>query len=270
MNNIADKLYLKFDKEDKNIKRICCKTKILSFLDDVRKLLSLPYTCLDYTKDDIASLLSQIEKKLKEILEDVNNEDVNKNTSLFMNSIENIYDEMRLTLDSILNGDPACFSYQEIVLSYPGYEAILSYRISNIFYKMKEYLLSRIISEETHKNTGIDISAGASIGKGFFIDHGTGIVIGETAIIGDNCKLYQGVTLGALSLNKGRGLIGVKRHPTIKDNVTIYSNASIFGGETIIGSNSTIGANVYLTSSVEDNSLVYLSNTGIKIVSKNK
>lgn len=265
---IINTLYSKSKDHNHSIKRICSKDKIICFYNDVKKLLSFSYTCSTYTISDISSSITMIENKLKEILIDVENEEVDKHTKIFISSLPDIYDEMRLTLDAIYNGDPACDSYQEIVLSYPGYDAIISYRIAHFFYKINERLIARIISEEAHKNTGIDISSGCKIGKSFFIDHGTGIVIGETAIIGNNVKLYQGVTLGALSLTKGNRLKGIKRHPTILDNVTIYSNASIFGGDTIIGANSTIGANVYLTSSVSDNSLVYLSDTGIKIVSK--
>ena len=206
--------------------------------------------------------------KLKDILTAFDDSEIEKDVKNFMNSLSLIFSLMKGTLKATLNGDPACISYQEIVLSYPGYEAILSYRIAHELYKINQILLSRIITEEAHKNTGIDINPGATIGENLFIDHGTGIVIGETTVIGNNVKIYQGVTLGALSLLKGRELKGVKRHPTIEDNVTIYSNASILGGKTIIGKNSTIGANVYLVSSLEENTIVYLSESGIKKMRK--
>ena len=169
---------------------------------------------------------------------------------------------------SIYNGDPSCNSISEVILIYPGFKAITSYRIAHIFYINKEYFIARTISEYAHSLTGIDINPGASIGENFFIDHGTGIVIGETCIIGNNVKLYQGVTLGALSLKDGRELKNKKRHPTIEDNVTIYSGASIFGGDTIIGKNTIIGSNVFITKSVSSNSLIKINKYNIEKITK--
>lgn len=153
-------------------------------------------------------------------------------------------------------GDPAAKSVEEVILAYPGLEAIVVHRIASYFWKAGMPLLPRIMSEHVHSKTGIDIHPGATIGKRFFIDHGTGVVIGETALIGDDVKLYQGVTLGALSVKKEEGQ--AKRHPTIEDGVTIYSGATILGGKTVIGSGSVIGGNVWLTESVPPNSKVYL------------
>lgn len=215
-------------------------------------------------KNNIDSIYEIVSKLLQEF-NDLNYKD---DAIKFINSLIDIDKYMKSTIEVTLSSDPSINSIQEIVLTIPGFDAILSYRIAHVFYNMNQLLLSRIISERAHNKTGIDINPGAIIGDRFFIDHGTGIVIGETTVIGNNVKIYQGVTLGALSLDKGKQLHGVKRHPTIKDNVTIYSNASILGGNTIIGENSTIGANVYLTSSVNGNSLVYLCDTGIKIVNK--
>ena len=169
---------------------------------------------------------------------------------------------------SIYDGDPACNSIGEVILIYPGFKAITSYRIAHIFYLNKEYFIARTISEYAHSLTGIDINPGATIGDNFFIDHGTGIVIGETCIIGNNVKLYQGVTLGALSLKDGRQLKNKKRHPTIEDNVTIYSGASIFGGDTIIGKNTIIGSNVFITKSVPTNSLIKINKYNIEKITK--
>jgi serine O-acetyltransferase len=149
-------------------------------------------------------------------------------------------------------GDPAARSIEEVILSYPGLEAILIYRIAHFLFEQKLPLIPRIMSEYIHGKTGIDIHPGAQIGEGFFIDHGTGVVIGETTIIGNNVKLYQGVTLGALSVRKD--LCGKKRHPTIQDNVTIYANATILGGETIIGEGQTIGGNSWIIQSVKPKS----------------
>ncbi len=172
------------------------------------------------------------------------------------------------TLDAIMEGDPASDSYSEVALCYPGFYAITNYRIGHVLYQLGEKTLGRLVTEDAHRKTGIDINPGALIGDHFFIDHGTGIVIGETAVIKDHVKLYQGVTLGALSLSKGKLLKGLKRHPTIESHVTIYSNASIFGGDTIIGEHTTIGANVYLTNSVNPYSIVFLGKEGIRQIPK--
>ena len=184
-----------------------------------------------------------------------NNPDLND----FMKQLDDISVILKKDLEFFFDSDPACKSYEEIILTYPGFRAIFSYRISHIFYNQKEYLPARIISEYAHSKTGIDIHPGAKIGEYFFIDHGTGIVIGETTIIGHHVKIYQGVTLGALSLKNGRGLENEKRHPTVCDNVTIYANASIFGGETIIGSNVIVGANCIVLKSVKENERVTLT-----------
>jgi serine O-acetyltransferase len=159
----------------------------------------------------------------------------------------------KIQLDTIAayNGDPAAHSKEEVILSYPGLEAIVIHRIANFLYKNGIPIIPRIMSEHVHGKTGIDIHPGATIGESFFIDHGTGVVIGETCVIGKNVKIYQGVTLGALSPRKGQSLAGVKRHPTVCDNVTIYSGASILGGETVIGEGAIIGGNSFITESVE-------------------
>ena len=150
------------------------------------------------------------------------------------------------------DGDPAAGSKEEVIFSYPGLYAIFVYRVAHELYASGVPLIPRIMTEYAHGATGIDINPGATIGEYFFIDHGTGIVIGETTIIGNHVKLYQGVTLGALSPRGGHTVVG-KRHPTVGDNATIYSNASILGGETVIGANSVIGGNSFLTSSVDEN-----------------
>ena len=154
------------------------------------------------------------------------------------------------------DGDPASLSKEAIIFSYPGFNAIFTYRIAHELYLRKVPFIPRIMTEYAHSRTGIDINPGATIGEYFFIDHGTGVVIGETTEIGQNVKLYQGVTLGALSTRQGQLLEGVKRHPTICNNVTIYSNASVLGGETVIGANSTIGGNAFITESVPANTRV--------------
>ncbi len=157
-------------------------------------------------------------------------------------------------------GDPAAHSNMEIVMSYPGLLAIATHRIAHELYKQDVHLLPRVMSEYAHSRTGIDIHPGATIGKGFFIDHGTGVVIGETCVIGENVRIYQGVTLGALSFRKdadGHLVKGIKRHPNVEDDVIIYANATILGGETTIGRGSVIGGNVWLTHSVPPESRIF-------------
>jgi serine O-acetyltransferase len=161
---------------------------------------------------------------------------------------------------SMFDGDPAARGHDEIIFSYPGLYAISVFRVAHELFLMNIPLLPRIMTEYAHSETGIDIHPGATIGKRFAIDHGTGVVIGETTVIGDNVRIYQGVTLGALSLppDAGERYKGVKRHPTIEDNVIIYSGATILGGNTVIGKGAVIGGNVWLTESVPDNTRVFL------------
>ncbi|GHV96184.1 serine acetyltransferase [Spirochaetia bacterium] len=164
---------------------------------------------------------------------------------------------LSLDMEANFRGDPAAKSFEEVILSYPGFQAITVYRVAHYFWKAQVPLIPRMMSELVHGRTGIDIHPGAEIGESFFIDHGTGVVIGETTVIGKNVKLYQGVTLGALSVKKEEG--NRKRHPTIEDDVTIYSHATILGGETVIGQGSTIGGNVWITESVPPGTMVYTS-----------
>jgi len=172
-----------------------------------------------------------------------------------MNGLPEIYKTLLTDIDAIHAGDPAAKSKFEVIRTYPGIFAISYYRLANYMHNLGIPLLPRILTEHAHSKTGIDIHPGASIDTHFFIDHGTGITIGETCTIGKHVKLYQGITLGALSVSKN--LSSTKRHPTIEDNVVIYSGATILGGETIIGHNSVIGGNVWLTNSVPPYSKVY-------------
>ena len=166
-------------------------------------------------------------------------------------------------------GDPAATSADEIIFCYPGLYAITVYRLAHVLYDLGVPMLPRIMTEYAHGVTGIDIHPGAAIGNYFFIDHGTGIVIGETTIIGEYVKIYQGVTLGGLSTRAGQGLRGKKRHPTIEDNVTIYANASILGGETVIGRDSVIGANAFITHSVPEATTVSIKSQELQFRSRN-
>jgi len=173
----------------------------------------------------------------------------------FLNKLPEIIEKLNLDAQEILDNDPAANTIEEVYLAYPGFYAIAVYRFSHEFYLINMPLIPRLMSEYAHRLTGVDINPGAIIGSPFFIDHATGIVIGETAIIKNHVKIYQGVTLGALQVSKD--MRHKKRHPTVEDNVTIYANATILGGKTTIGKNSTIGGNVWITESIPENSLVY-------------
>jgi serine O-acetyltransferase len=173
----------------------------------------------------------------------------------FLFELPEILESLNLDAQELVNNDPASNNIEEVYLAYPGFFAIAIYRFSHKLFKLKVPLIPRLMSEYAHSKTGTDIHPGATIGNYFFIDHATGTVIGETCIIKDHVKIYQGVTLGALQVSKE--LKNVKRHPTVEENVTIYANATILGGETIIGKNSIIGGNVWITESIPENSLVY-------------
>jgi serine O-acetyltransferase len=190
------------------------------------------------------------------VFEVINNEEkVKEHTSSFFSSLPRIYQRLLKDADAILKSDPAAKSIEEVMAAYPGFYATVVYRLTHELWLMGIPFLPRFFSEYAHSKTGIDIHPGAEIGDAFAIDHGTGIVIGETTVIGNRVKIYQGVTLGALSVDKD--CASRKRHPTIEDDVVIYSGATILGGDTLIGSGSVIGGNVWLTYSVPINSVVY-------------
>lgn len=182
----------------------------------------------------------------------------------FFETIPKIREYADTDVQAAFNGDPAAFNKDEIIISYPGLFAVLVNRIAHELYLLGVPLIPRIMTEYAHSETGIDIHPGATIGKYFFIDHGTGIVIGETMIIGDNVKIYQGVTLGALSTRGGQALKSKKRHPTIEDNVTIYSGASILGGETVVGKNVVVGGNAFITKSIPEGAKVSIKNQELR------
>lgn len=177
-------------------------------------------------------------------------------TFAFLEKIPKIREYIETDIQAFYDGDPAAYNKDEIICTYPGLYAIFSNRIAHELFLLGVPLIPRVMTEYAHSLTGIDIHPGTTIGKYFFIDHGTGIVIGETTEIGNNVKIYQGVTLGALSTRGGQNLRGKKRHPTIRDNVTIYSGASILGGDTVIGRNVVIGGNAFITSSIPDGAKV--------------
>ncbi len=180
---------------------------------------------------------------------------VEKNTAIFFEVLPKLYHQLIKDANATLEFDPAATSIEEVLVAYPGFYATAVHRIAHQLHSQKIPTLPRLLSEYAHGKTGIDIHPGATIGERFTIDHGTGIVIGETAIIGNNVKIYQGVTLGALNVNKASA--SKKRHPSIQDNVVIYSGATILGGKTVIGHDSTIGGNVWITNSVDPYSIVY-------------
>ncbi|MEX2442451.1 MAG: serine O-acetyltransferase EpsC [Alkalispirochaeta sp.] len=195
----------------------------------------------------LARLLAPLEPRMKWGSRDV--------ATTFIDDLPAVYEMLREDATAIHEGDPAAESIDEVIAAYPGFYAIAAYRIGHCFYKLGVPVFPRIITEYAHRRTGVDIHPGAHIGRSFFIDHATGIVIGETTEIGHNVKLYQGVTLGALSVAKD--MRSTKRHPTIEDRVIIYANATILGGKTVVGHDSIIGGNAWITSSIAPYSTVY-------------
>lgn len=231
--------------ENKNYRIYTVRNNLSMLLEDVLYNLSKQISVVlkylpQFEAMDEATLLSEGEK-------------------ISLQFFERLTEVRRLTqtdLDAAYDGDPAAFNKPEIIFSYPGQFAIMVNRIAHELHLLGVPIIPRIMTEYAHTKTGIDIHPGATLGEYFFIDHGTGIVIGETAEIGNNVKIYQGVTIGALSTREGQKLHGKKRHPTIEDNVTIYAGASILGGDTVIGHDSVIGANAFITSSIPCNTKV--------------
>lgn len=189
-------------------------------------------------------------------------------TMEFLGTFPAIRELLKTDVEAAYAGDPAAISHEEVVVAYPFIETIAVQRMAHELYKQDVTLIPRIMSEWAHSRTGIDLHPGAKIGSHFFIDHGTGTVVGETTVIGNNVKIYHGVTLGAKSTSRVEELRGSKRHPTIEDSVTIYPGATILGGETVIGANSTIGGNVFLIQSVPENSLVIAEDVSVKVTNK--
>ena len=232
---------------------------VISFFNDLLSVL-FPELTRDrlQDKDAIKNRLQELKDRFRTILNH-NTECVNSNRKgiegQFFDTLPDLHTRLLKDVEATFRGDPAAKNRAEVVRTYPGFYAISAYRIAHQLFRMGINLIPRIISEHAHGETGIDIHPGAKIGESLCIDHGTGIVIGETTEIGNHVKIYQGVTLGGLSVKKEDA--SIKRHPTIKDNVVIYAGATILGGTTVIGENSTIGGNVWLTRSVPPNSKVY-------------
>lgn len=259
------------------------KEAIIEILDKLRKIIYPGYyrnkSYKVYTvRNSISMLLEDViynlVKQISVVLEYVpafENVDESKRiekaeemTFAFLQQLPKIRAYIETDVQAAFDGDPAAYNKDEIIFSYPGLYTILVNRIAHELYVLGVPLIPRIMTEYAHSKTGIDIHPGATIGKYFFIDHGTGIVIGETTVIGDNVKIYQGVTLGALSTRGGQKLKNQKRHPTILDNVTIYSGASILGGETVVGKDVVVGGNAFITKSIPDGTRVSIKNQELR------
>lgn len=247
------------ENQNKNWVRAIDSSKIITWIDDLFKIL-FPEKTLDSIQIEL--LLEQNKNNFIAILTEINKEKaVDKSLELansFYEALPELYSFMQQDAQAILDTDPAADCIEEIINSYPGFFAIEVYRIANAIASRTECLLPRILTEYAHSKTGIDIHPKATIDVPFMIDHGTGIVIGESTIIGKNVSIYQGVTLGALQVEKN--MQEKKRHPTVEDHVIIYANATVLGGSTIIGNHSTIGGNTFITKSVNPYSLVMQSN----------
>ena len=215
-------------------------------------------TCVLRSEDAIQKVFTELESALVNILntttacQDCDNVGI---AEKFFNQVPSIFNLLNTDIDAILAGDPAAHHVFEVIRAYPGFYALSFYRIAHALHTLNVPMVPRILTEHAHSRTGIDIHPAAEIGEYFCIDHGTGIVIGETTRIGSHVKIYQGVTLGALSVSKEMAF--TKRHPTVEDHVVIYSGATILGGETVIGHHSVIGGNVWITESIPPGSLVY-------------
>ena len=247
--------------------RLPDRQAVILLIKDIRRLIFPAYygeaALMSLAPEDYAALLlERIEKQLfRQIALTLPEEQEDRAAELaaeMVTRLPKIARMVQLDLEATFDGDPAAGSREEILFSYPGLFAILVYRVAHELYEMKIPILPRMMAEYAHSHTGIDIHPGAQIGDHFFIDHGTGIVVGETTIIGDRVKLYQGVTLGALSTRDGHHSQPGKRHPTVEDDVTIYSGATILGGNTTIGRGSVVGGNAFLTGSVQEDTRVVI------------
>ncbi len=241
------------------------------YRDRVYKIFNMRHTLSTLIEDVLFNLRKQVgialrnDPKYRDAEESLVRNASKEITMEFFKRIPKIREYLNTDLLATFDGDPAADSKDEIVLCYPGLYAITIYRIAHELFSLNVPIIPRMMSEHAHNKTGIDIHPGATIGKYFFIDHGTGIVIGSTTEIGEHVKIYQGVTLGALSTSGGQSLHGVKRHPTIEDYVTIYSGASVLGGNSRIGHHSIIGSNVFLTYTINPNTRVSIRNHELTI-----
>lgn len=231
--------------------------EVAQFFDEILGLLFADFAARKYADEaDFDAHLSRLRQQLKHMLQPhVTGTPLDALVAAFFDGLPRLYDRLQQDVEAMFTGDPAAKSREEVIRTYPGFYAIAAYRMAHALYNFEVAGIPRIITEHAHSRTGIDIHPSARIGDYFCIDHGTGIVIGETTVIGNHVKIYQGVTLGALSVDKSDA--EKKRHPTIEDHVVIYAGATILGGETTIGQHSTVGGNVWLTKSVPANSKIY-------------
>ncbi len=259
--------------------RLPDRKAVIALIKDIRRLMFPAYfgdkTLMSLHPQDYAALLlDRVDQRMKQqIALALPEEEAYRAATITREVIECLPDIQAILLkdlDATFDGDPAAGDKNEIIFAYPGLFAIFVYRIAHELYLRKVPMIPRIMTEYAHSRTGIDINPGATIGEYFFIDHGTGIVVGETTVIGRGVKLYQGVTLGALSPRGGHSSLPGKRHPTVEDNVTIYSGASILGGETVIGAGSVVGGNAFLTETVDEDSRVVSQTPKPKIVKRAK
>jgi serine O-acetyltransferase len=229
------------------------------FFNDLLGTLFAEYTQLSFDSlGHFREHLEVLQKELDRIVRfhpDRGRVEVGAIAGQFFNSLPQIFEKLNEDVVAMFEGDPAAKSKSEVIQTYPGFYAVAAYRIAHQLHLLGVKGIPRVITEHAHSKTGIDIHPSATIGKHFCIDHGTGVVIGETAVIGDHVKIYQGVTLGALSVSKDDA--SKKRHPTLEDHVVVYAGATILGGETIIGHHSVVGGNVWLTRSVPAHSKIY-------------
>jgi serine O-acetyltransferase len=249
---------LQLETDHRDISSAPSKRKAQHFIDELIAFLFPNDNHLPCTLPYLQMGLARLEVQLHELLLPLQSQLLSKIEDIvqqYFTTLPIIYQTLKLDAQTILQFDPAAASMQEVVSAYPGFRAIAVYRLTHQLVGMGVPTLPRLLSEYAHSQTGIDIHPGATIGSAFFIDHGTGVVIGETTHIGNNVKIYQGVTLGALNVQKD--LAQTKRHPTIEDNVIIYSGSTILGGNTVIGHSSIIGGNTWITESVPPYSLVY-------------
>ena len=276
LERIASALLRSYDLDQTERPRLPTREAIVRILDDIRRILfpgyyseeTLPKTSRRY---HVGTWLCQLHTELTRLIHrSLTHADTatpapdtrEKSEALsrrFLDALPALRETLRRDAEAALSGDPAASSVEEIVLTYPGFLAITVHRIAHWLHEVRVPFIPRAMAEHAHTLTGIDIHPGATIGERFFIDHGTGVVIGETTDIGHGVKIYQGVTLGALSVE--RSLAGSKRHPTIEDGVVIYAGATVLGGDTIIGTNAVVGGNVWLTDSVAANTTVFESRT---------
>ena len=233
-----------------SICRLFTKVLLVMFPEQARK----KYRSANIIEDRLEIYGSEL-KELLTIMQTQLKGDAGETAKAFINKLPEIYEMLCQDIEAFLLGDPAAVDRYEIIRTYPGFYAVAFYRMAHALHELNIPLLPRVLSEYAHSKTGIDIHPGAKIGANFFIDHGTAVVIGETTVIGQHVKIYQSVTLGALSVSKD--MASKKRHPTIEDHVVVYSGATILGGETIIGHHSIIGGNVWLTESIAPHSKVY-------------